>query len=175
MKVQDWLQRLPLASLLLLALSGFSGCVSMAEIPTQAYVPPPSSQLATIFVYRVSATPTKANIAVKVDDRPMATLPDNRFTWIQVPKGKHVVAAGYRTMYDFFAKLELDLEEGHSYILQYDAGMRRPTLLGKLTDPTPPAGVTFVGQYWTRIRVKPESEIPQAIAKLPYVPAAVLE
>ena len=68
-------------------------CASTVAIPSQAYAPPPKSALATVYVLRFNSMPLKANIQVGVDGKTLMLLPDNRYTWFQVPAGPRVLSA----------------------------------------------------------------------------------
>lgn len=125
-----------------------SACESPAPIPNesppqaqaQPSVTPPKSSLATIYVLRSNASPTKANIQIGVDGKTITSLPDNRYTQFQVPPGVRILSAGYPSTPDMTARLTMILSAGQTYILRYSSGDHGPSLLGKSTEPMPPGG-----------------------------------
>ncbi len=143
-------------------------CASTVAIPSQAYAPPPKSALATVYVLRFNSMPLKANIQVGVDGKTLMLLPDNRYTWFQVPAGPRVLSAGYPSFPDMTAKLPLDLAEGQTYVLRYSTGDRGMSLIGQYDEPVP-VGMTANGRYWTRLQSLSGGDISQWLGGLEYV------
>ena len=150
---------------------GLIGCTSIKETPTAAYVAPPISAAPKLYVYRGLSMPTKANVEIQIDGQLVAYLPNNRFTWINVPPGRHTVAVGYPSFPDMRAKLEVDFVEGQSYLIRYDSQVGREMSLFGI-HPAPIPGVTNDGRGgYTRIRLFPSTDIARIVEQYHYVVA----
>ena len=150
-------------------LLSLTSCASTQEIPTTPYVKPPKSSLALVYVYRIGSMPTKRNIQVFIDEQPVAWLPDNRFTWFEIPAGAHSISAGYPGVIKSYATLNVGLNSGETYVFQYSGSARSEfSLFG---DRPEVEGLTRQGPGWIRLEKRPNSEVARVVASLPYVVA----
>lgn len=116
--------------------------------------------------------PTKGTVQVQVDERLVAVLPPNRFTWVQVPHGRHVIAVGYPSFPDTRARLVIETSPGKDYLIHYDS--KRGTDFIRFDDRREPEpGVTPIGRGgFTRVRQLPSANLMSVVQNYRYVPAA---
>jgi hypothetical protein len=148
-----------------------AGCASIEEIPTEEYATPPPSKMATVYVFRSQSMPTRANLRIDIDGRPVALLPDNHFTWVRVHAGKRLFTTDYGALVDMSAKLEVELAESAVYLLRYEGGTRGTDV------PLFGTGGRFIGTVEVgersrpRLHQVPVSDLESVTKTLPYVPA----
>lgn len=161
-----------LFSLLLIASAIFiSACASTGSIQPVPYVKPSDSSKAILYVFRSLSMPTKANVKIEIDGKLVGLLPDDRFTWIAVEPGKRAVRIGYPSFPDMSKIVELNVEPGKSYVLQYrgSSGGADMPLFG--------AGGRVIGtvqvgsRAWTSVDVHPSETVDELTTLLPYVAA----
>lgn len=101
----------------------FIGCAQTPDIAATPYVAPPKNELATLVIYRSRAMPTKLYARVNVDGVVAAILPDDMYTWVQVPAGTHTVTAKFPLLANI-KEVEVSgvFESGKKYYLQYAGG-----------------------------------------------------
>lgn len=99
-----------------------SGCAQSPELVARAYVPPPTSEsLATVFLFRANAVPTRLNARLFVDEAQVATLPDMAHTWIQVSAGQHKLEVKFPMLaVTREVVLRETFEAGKTYYLRYE-------------------------------------------------------
>ena len=139
-----------------------------APAQSQSTAIPPKSSLATIYVLRTNSSPNRGNVQIGVDGKTLMSLPDNRYTWFQVPVGVRVLSAGYPSTPDMTARLTMILSSGQTYILRYSAGDRGTSLSGKYAVPVTP-GTTARGRFWTRLELLTDNDISRWAQELEYV------
>lgn len=159
-----------------IAVLGLAACTTLQHVPVAPYVAPGPSEMATIYVFRALSMPTRANVEVRVDDRRVALLPDNRLTWFRVAPGRHVLKVGDPFVLALdAATLELEVAAHGSYAVRYLASAGAPSiplygLNGKYT------GTVQVGPSASRKLVQePLSVLDVMTAQLPYVEAVAAD
>lgn len=113
--------------------------------------------------------PTKANIKILIDDKIVAWLPDERFTWFQIPAGKHSISAGYPNPFNSNANLNLSFNPGEIYLLQYSGTAKHDFSLFGQHDEI--EGLTRQGGGWIRLQVLPKNGVSNVLNSLSYVVA----
>ena len=108
----------------IISLAVLTGCAQTPAIVATPYVPPPQNALATLFIYRMNAMPTKVYARVTIDGKLMASLPDAMYTWVQLSAGTHTVIAKFPPLTGIKdAEVSSVFESGKTYYLQYAGGV----------------------------------------------------
>jgi len=101
------------------------GCASVPDVAKTTYVPPPqSSELATVYLLRQNSMPTALTARIQVNGKKIALLPDDCFTWIQVPPGQTRLEAAFNPASGVkTAALDMALEASQTYYIRYSGAI----------------------------------------------------
>jgi hypothetical protein len=151
------------------------GCASAPDLVASKYVDPPTSELATLVMFRVSAVPTGIYARMTIDGNVKALLPDGCVTWIQIPAGLHNVAATFPEYTGVTAAaLGHNFLSGETYYIEYVGVATESSLTIPIFGSNGAVIGTVGGQggsFRNKLYVRPTEDRADFIRSLPYVVA----
>jgi hypothetical protein len=158
-----------LRRVVLALLASLTACASGAPPSATRFVSPSATQDAILYVMRTDSAPRQGKVEILVDGARVASLPDNRFTWIRIRPGSHDVVVAPRDAFSHVGlEVRIEAEAGKSYLLQYlardDGG---PTLVyghGRRAIDVAPSSAGY-----QRVAVLPGRMIDRVVRELPFV------